>query len=371
MGLVSPSCVVRAVAGVLAASVALAVPVSIAWASSGPAVTAVSVLPSRVLTDTGVVVRAGDLVEIRAAGRIHFGRPPIDRMAPAGIPWGQSCNVVAESVVGWPARGLACWSLIGRVGSAPPFEIGDARTLRITGGGELFLGVNDNLLGDNSGAWSVTVRVTPRTVVTVPPTPATTPPPDTTGSKHSSSSTSVVVVVTVLAAVVALVALAALVALLALRRRAAARRADAGRFASELAATEPVAAEVAAALSGDILPEPRRHSGAGVVETSVEGDPSDVNIFEVEFPDVASLRVGYSYFPEGTVLRWRLRQDGTTTATGEFVTSGGGSTNHFVTIALGVELETNSDGSEGADIDFTWSIGGVPFGYSVRRGLRN
>ena len=60
-----------------------------------------------------------------------------------------------------------------------------------------------------------------------------------------------------------------------------------------------------------------------------------MNIFEVEFPDFASLRVGYSYFPEGTAVRWLVRQGATTAATGEFVTSGGGGANHFVTIVLG------------------------------------
>ena len=85
---------------------------------------------------------------------------------------------------------------------------------------------------------------------------------------------------------------------------------------------------------------------------------------EVEFPDFASLRVGYSYFPEGTVVRWLVRQAAVTAATGEFVTIGGGGANHFVTILLGTELALSA---EAADVDFTWDIGGVPFGYSVRR----
>jgi hypothetical protein len=126
----------------------------------------------------------------------------------------------------------------------------------------------------------------------------------------------------------------------------------------------PVPAAVAAPdISGDILPEPRGHE---VEERAVEpytGEPTDVNIFEVMFPDRASLQVGYSYFPEGTVVRWLVKQGATVAATGEFVTRGGGNTNHFVTITLGVEAEPNRD----ADVDFTWEIGGVPFGYAVRR----
>jgi hypothetical protein len=368
--LVTSSCVsrtVRTVAAVFGASLALGAPVSIAWgAGSSPTVTTVSVSSTRVFTDAGVVVRPGDLVDVRVGGRVDFGPTPIDRMTPAGIPWGRSCNVLAASVVGWPAHGLACWSLIGRVGAGPPFEIGDARTLRITRGGELFLGVNDNHLGDNSGAWAATVRVTPRTVATVPPTLATTPPQVKSGSQSSSKSK------LILAGVAVMAVLAAVVALVARKRRAAARRAAARPADGILDAPEVpvVEAAVPAEVSGDILPEARSHS---VVEApdAVPGGPTDVNIFEVELPDAASLYVGYSYFPANTVVRWLVRQDATARASGEFVTNGGGSVHHFVTIALGAELDANPDIADIADIEFTWAINGVPFGYSVRRGLRN
>ena len=84
----------------------------------------------------------------------------------------------------------------------------------------------------------------------------------------------------------------------------------------------------------------------------------------MEFSDRASLRVGYNYFPEGTVVHWRVAQRANPRASGEFVTNGGGNTYHFVTIPLGVELEPDPDG---ADVNFTWAIGSVPFHYSVRR----
>ena len=148
----------RAIACVFAASVVLAVPSVASEAASGPTLTRASVVSSGVWTDTGVTVHVGELVEISAAGRIHFGNPPIDRIAPAGIPWAGQCSGVAKNPQPWPAPGLACWSLIGRIGSAPPFEIGAARTFRASLEGELFLGINDNYLADNSGAWSANVR---------------------------------------------------------------------------------------------------------------------------------------------------------------------------------------------------------------------
>jgi uncharacterized membrane protein len=190
---------VRNVACVLAASVVISLPISVAWGATGPPVVNASVVSSRVWTDTGVTVKPGDLVDIRAAGRIHFGGPPIDQMAPPGIPWDRCTQI--EGGTGWPAPRLACWSLIGRIGTEPTFEIGDARAFRAPRGGQLFLGINDNHLADNSGAWSATVRVGPL--------------PIATASKETSSSTALIAI-----AVAVVVALVALFVLLAWRRRA-------------------------------------------------------------------------------------------------------------------------------------------------------
>ena len=123
------------------------------------------------------------------------------------------------------------------------------------------------------------------------------------------------------------------------------------------AAAPAVAAGTVAAPAGAI---PRHVVGPAVDDSMF----TEVNIFEVEFSDRASLRVGYNYFPEGTVVHWRVAQRANPRASGEFVTNGGGNTYHFVTIPLGVELEPDPDG---ADVNFTWAIGTVPFHYSVRR----
>jgi hypothetical protein len=65
-------------------------------------------------------------------------------------------------------------------------------------------------------------------------------------------------------------------------------------------------------------------------------------------------------------VKWRAGDGAASIATGEFAADGGGSTNHFVTLPLGRELEATD---AGVAVDFTWSVGGVPFRYSVKRDL--
>ena len=104
-----------------------------------------------------------------ASGSIHFGQPPIDRMAPAGLPWGPQCEAVAGPGAQWVAPGLDCYALIGRIGSGQPFVIGNGASVNAAADGELMLTANDDNFADNSGAWSVAVSV-PR-----PSAPATRP----------------------------------------------------------------------------------------------------------------------------------------------------------------------------------------------------
>src|SRR4051794_19955217 len=54
-----------------------------------------SVVPTQGWTATGVMLKVGTDVAVHASGSIHFGQGPIDRMAPAGLPWGPQCEAVA------------------------------------------------------------------------------------------------------------------------------------------------------------------------------------------------------------------------------------------------------------------------------------
>jgi hypothetical protein len=118
-----------------------------------------SAVPAQGWTATGVMVSAGTDVAISATGTIHFGQPPIDRMPPAGLPWGPQCEAIAGPGAQWVVPGLDCYALIGRIGSGQPFVIGNGASIDAAADGELMLAANDDNFADNSGEWSATVSV--------------------------------------------------------------------------------------------------------------------------------------------------------------------------------------------------------------------
>jgi len=307
----------------------------------------VTVQSHRAWTDTGIALRAGESVVIGASGLVHFGGGKIARLGPAGIAWGSKCTTIAKGQARnspWPASGLRCWSLIGKVGAGHPFEVGTGTSFRVSSAGALSLGVNDNYVPDNVGTFAVTVTVSS---LVVPVTPA---------HKATKSTTGLIVGAVVVAALLAFA-----LWWVAARRRRRLERAD--RAAVERAESAVVVSPAIAASPPAPLEEPEPLA----VFAPPEADSIDVNIFEVEFSNGLTLRVGYNHFPEGTPLQWRVTQNRVLAATGAFVTKGGGSTNHLETIPLGVKLQGRALIPDGADVEFEWSINGVPFRYSVRR----
>lgn len=116
-------------------------------AASGPGVT---IPGNQAWTDTGKYLNAGDEVRITASGAVSMGGgwtpfPPSGKNPDCG------------TLGGFPAGELPCWSLIGRVGDGPIFEVGNGRKIAAQNSGELLLGVNDNILGDNTGNWYATI----------------------------------------------------------------------------------------------------------------------------------------------------------------------------------------------------------------------
>lgn len=101
-------------------------------------------------TDTGISVRAGQTVYFSATGRVRWG--PGRQDGPAGEK-GSPRNE------GRPIPSRPAAALIGRVGEGNDiFFIGDdSEGIRVRNGGTLYLGLNDDFLQDNSGAFSVTV----------------------------------------------------------------------------------------------------------------------------------------------------------------------------------------------------------------------
>ena len=110
----------------------------------------VQVMANQQWTDTAVFVKAGDRVSFRTTGQITFGPNAGQTAGPdgSGSPAG----------AGFPVPVMATGGLIGKVGDSAPFPIGsNTQPIAMPKTGRLMLGVNDNQLGDNSGAFSVVI----------------------------------------------------------------------------------------------------------------------------------------------------------------------------------------------------------------------
>lgn len=101
--------------------------------------------------ETGIELRAGQVVYVEATGQVRWGKDRRD--GPAG-------EKNSPSNPGRPMPNRNAAALIGRVGagSTDVFFIGDeAGAIRVRSSGRLFLGVNDDFLQDNSGNFRVVV----------------------------------------------------------------------------------------------------------------------------------------------------------------------------------------------------------------------
>ena len=100
-------------------------------------------------TDTGIYVRTGDEVSFNATGRIQFAQSTDTSVEWLGAPGVKSPNA--------PVTDLPIGHLIARIGSSAPLSA--AGIVRATQNGRLYLGINDDVLTDNEGAFQVTVNV--------------------------------------------------------------------------------------------------------------------------------------------------------------------------------------------------------------------
>jgi hypothetical protein len=111
----------------------------------------VTVAANTAWNDSGVDVRSGQTIFLDASGQVRWG--PNRRDGPEGED--DSPTNRARPIPNRPAAGL-----IGRVGSGGDyFFIGGERgPIRMRSSGRLFLGINDDFLGDNSGTFRVVVH---------------------------------------------------------------------------------------------------------------------------------------------------------------------------------------------------------------------
>lgn len=115
---------------------------------------AVLVHANRQWTDTGITVRAGDVIRFDPTGVIQWG--PARQDGPSG-------EVNSPYNRNRPMANQPGGALIGRIGTGTGtgdmFYVGaDRGTFRARTSGRLYLGVNDDYLQDNSGSFRVIVE---------------------------------------------------------------------------------------------------------------------------------------------------------------------------------------------------------------------
>lgn len=103
-------------------------------------------------TDTGIQVQAGDQIILDVNGTVRLSSDPNDIANPRGA---RSGRQAADA----PFSSQTAGALIGRIDGDQPFFIGNRRAVRAPSSGRLYLGVNDDYLADNSGAFEAMVTV--------------------------------------------------------------------------------------------------------------------------------------------------------------------------------------------------------------------
>lgn len=104
-------------------------------------------------TDTGIMVRAGDILSFDAEGTVRLSTNANDVAGPAGARSGRR----AENA---PLNTKPAGGLIAMISGSTPVYVGDRATrLRAPVSGRLYLGVNDDHLLDNTGEFRVSVTV--------------------------------------------------------------------------------------------------------------------------------------------------------------------------------------------------------------------
>jgi len=111
----------------------------------------ITVPANQLWTATGIRVSQGDQLRIQASGQISL-RP--NDAKDVAIPPGSLLQRFAPNA---PMPRTLAGALIGRIDSGQPFGIGNQTSIVAPASGMLYLGVNDDVVTDNSGQFSVTI----------------------------------------------------------------------------------------------------------------------------------------------------------------------------------------------------------------------
>jgi hypothetical protein len=99
---------------------------------------------------TGFSVRKGDTLYFNASGEVMWTTDPADRATPAGAIDGRKSGLP-------PVGNALGGALIGKIDNGTPFLIGNQASVKMPANGRLFLGINDDVLTDNTGDFFVTI----------------------------------------------------------------------------------------------------------------------------------------------------------------------------------------------------------------------
>lgn len=108
-------------------------------------------------TDTGLNVRAGDIVTFQASGEIRMSDDTGDIATPAGSRRGRTAPDA-------PILNQSAGALIAKIGDYSPMFVGNRGSVTVPVSGRLYLSVNDDHLPDNAGEFTVTVGIQNRTL---------------------------------------------------------------------------------------------------------------------------------------------------------------------------------------------------------------
>jgi hypothetical protein len=110
----------------------------------------VTVPANRQWTPTGITVRRGETVRFEASGQVQLSDDAQDLAQPAG-------SLKQRTAARAPLPQALAGALIGRIGTGQPFAIGDQTSVQMPDSGQLFLGINDDVLTDNQGQFTVRI----------------------------------------------------------------------------------------------------------------------------------------------------------------------------------------------------------------------
>ena len=105
--------------------------------------------------NTGITVSQGQTLLFTSTGEVRLSTAGDDVAGPAGSKKGRYAT-------GAPIPSALAGALIGKIGTGAPFAIGNQTSIASPGAGMLWLAVNDDGLGDNSGEFGVDVTAQAR-----------------------------------------------------------------------------------------------------------------------------------------------------------------------------------------------------------------